>query len=75
MVLEFIAMLLMNQFLEGQTWYWKFWIALLDAKDLLPTDPKSVFYLQVLDNCVENKNHTMFMYLTDLMWIGVFYKS
>jgi hypothetical protein len=45
----------------------------LDAKGLLPTDPESVFYLQV-DNCGENKNRTMFAYLTDLVRRGVFSK-
>ena len=45
----------------------------LDARGLLPTDPESVFYLQV-DNCGENRNRTMFAYLTDLVRRGVFSK-
>lgn len=35
----------------------------LEKKNLLPTDLCSVFYLQV-DNCGENKNRSMFSFLT-----------
>ena len=41
-------------------------LAHLDASGKLPSDPQSVLYLQV-DNCGENKNRTMFAYLTDFV--------
>ena len=45
----------------------------LDAKGKLPTDPELVFYLQV-DNFGENKNKTMFSFLTGLVSRGIFSK-
>ena len=48
-------------------------LAHLDASGKLPSDPQSVMYLQV-DNCGENKNRTMFAYLTDLVRRDVFFK-
>ena len=48
-------------------------LAHLDASGKLPSDPQSVLYLQV-DNCGENKNRTMFAYLTDLVRRDVFFK-
>ena len=45
----------------------------LDSKNLLPTHPESVFYLQV-DNCGENKNRSMFAFLADLVRRRVFHK-
>ena len=45
----------------------------LDSRGMLPSDPEPVFYLQV-DNCGENKNRTMFAYLTDLVKRNIFHK-
>ena len=45
----------------------------LDEKKLLPTHMRSTLYLQV-DNCGENKNKSMFAFLTDLVRRSVFWK-
>lgn len=45
----------------------------LDSKGMLPSDPQSVLFLQV-DNCGENKNRSMFGYLTHLVKENIFWK-